>query len=256
MWARVQLRPQTHHPDQPAAHTAFQTHWARLVSNMVHRSPHLRVLGAHFHHPPLLRPYSPGGAARGSSHTGQFSCFGPRSSCFIAFVLDIPNGFWPLNRAVGRAPIYAKQCLAPSCTQYAVAGGWQLAAGSGSGSSSSSTGTSSPPRARAACRSSPCVHLNTGPSGPPPSGFRHQDHPRPKPEPTRIDMGHGSLRGPRAFVISQGRRAGDGLYTTCCCCRCPVTRALCPAGGWWWLLLLLLLLLPASYGRYFLPSSS
>jgi hypothetical protein len=50
---------------------------------------------------PLLRPYSPGGAARGS-HTGQFSCFGPRS-CFIAFVLDIPNGFWPLDRAVGRA---------------------------------------------------------------------------------------------------------------------------------------------------------
>jgi hypothetical protein len=31
---------------------------------------------------PLVRPYSPGGAARGS-HTGQFSCFGPRS-CFIA----------------------------------------------------------------------------------------------------------------------------------------------------------------------------
>jgi hypothetical protein len=36
--------------------------------------------------------------------TGQFSCFGPRS-CFIAFVLDIPNGVWPLNRAVGRAHI-------------------------------------------------------------------------------------------------------------------------------------------------------
>jgi hypothetical protein len=52
---------------------------------------------------PLLRPYSPGGAARGS-HTGQFSCFGPRS-CFIAFVSDIPNGVWPLNRAVGRAYI-------------------------------------------------------------------------------------------------------------------------------------------------------
>ena len=50
VWALVQLRPQTHHPDQPAAHTAFQTHWARLVSNMGHRSPHLRVLGAHFHH--------------------------------------------------------------------------------------------------------------------------------------------------------------------------------------------------------------
>jgi hypothetical protein len=42
--------PQTHHPDQPADHTAFQTHWARLVSNMGHRSPHLRALGAHVHH--------------------------------------------------------------------------------------------------------------------------------------------------------------------------------------------------------------
>ena len=50
LWALVQLHPQTHHPDQPTAHTAFQTHWARLVSNMGHRSPHLRVLGAHFHH--------------------------------------------------------------------------------------------------------------------------------------------------------------------------------------------------------------
>ena len=47
---------------------------------------------------PLLRPYSSGGAARGS-HAGQFSCFGPRS-CFIAFVLDIPNGVCPLDRAV------------------------------------------------------------------------------------------------------------------------------------------------------------
>jgi hypothetical protein len=50
LWALVQLRPQTHHPDPPAAHTAFQTHWARLVSNMGHRSPHLRALGTHFHH--------------------------------------------------------------------------------------------------------------------------------------------------------------------------------------------------------------
>jgi hypothetical protein len=50
LWALEQLRPQIHHPDQPAAHIAFQTHWARFVSNMGHRSPHLRVLGAHFHH--------------------------------------------------------------------------------------------------------------------------------------------------------------------------------------------------------------
>jgi hypothetical protein len=98
------FRPKTLHPDQPAAHTAFQIHRARLVRNMGRRSPHLRVLGAQAFSP-LLKPYSPGGAARGS-HTGQFSCFGPRS-CFIAPVLDSPNGFWPLNKAVGRAYIRA-----------------------------------------------------------------------------------------------------------------------------------------------------
>jgi hypothetical protein len=48
-------------------------------------------------------PQPPGGAARGS-HTGQFLCFGPRSY-FIAPALGISNGFWPLNRAVGRAYI-------------------------------------------------------------------------------------------------------------------------------------------------------
>jgi hypothetical protein len=81
-----------------------------FVSNMGHRSPHLRVLGAHFHHSPLLRPYSPGGAARGSHATGQFSCFGPRS-CFIAFVLDIPNGGFGRWLGPLGGPIYVKQCL-------------------------------------------------------------------------------------------------------------------------------------------------
>jgi hypothetical protein len=62
--------------------------------------------------PPLYRPYSPaGGAARGSAHTGQFSYFGPRS-CFIAFALDIPNGVWLLDRAVGRA--YVRETVATS----------------------------------------------------------------------------------------------------------------------------------------------
>jgi hypothetical protein len=64
---------------------------------------------------PLLRPYSPGGAACGS-HAGQFSCFGPRS-CFIAFVLDIPNGVCPLDRAVGRAYIRETvPCAYPQAT--------------------------------------------------------------------------------------------------------------------------------------------
>jgi hypothetical protein len=41
---------QNHHPSQLAAQTAFHIHWARLVSNMNHRSPHLRVVDVHFHH--------------------------------------------------------------------------------------------------------------------------------------------------------------------------------------------------------------
>jgi hypothetical protein len=40
---------QNHHPSQLAAQTAFHTHWAGRVSNLNHRSPHLRVVGAHFH---------------------------------------------------------------------------------------------------------------------------------------------------------------------------------------------------------------
>jgi hypothetical protein len=32
-------------------------------------------------------------------------------ACFIAFILDIPNGVWPLSRAVGRAYIRKTQCL-------------------------------------------------------------------------------------------------------------------------------------------------
>jgi hypothetical protein len=64
---------------------------------------------------PLPRPYSAGGAARGS-HNGQFPCFGPHS-CFTAFVLDIPNGFWPLDRAVGRA--YIREAVASTAQRRA-----------------------------------------------------------------------------------------------------------------------------------------
>jgi hypothetical protein len=60
---------------------------SRLVSNMGHRSPHLRVLGAHFH-----RFYGhvlhAGQRAGRTPHAGQFSYFGPRS-CLIAFVSEI-----------------------------------------------------------------------------------------------------------------------------------------------------------------------
>jgi hypothetical protein len=76
---------------------------------------------------PLLRPYSSGGAARGS-HAGQFPCFGPRS-CFICIapVLDIPNGVWPLNRAVGRAYIRKTEAvLTPTPIPDLPCGMWDL----------------------------------------------------------------------------------------------------------------------------------
>jgi hypothetical protein len=101
MWALVQLRPQTHHPDQPAAHTAFKTHCARLVSNMGHRSPHLRVLGAHVHHFQGHIPQAGQRAGR-TRATGQFSCFVFRTSQLLHItrightqrVLAVEQGRW------------------------------------------------------------------------------------------------------------------------------------------------------------------
>jgi hypothetical protein len=98
VWALVQLRPQIHHPGQRASgsHRLPNT-----LSNMGHRSPHLRVLGAHFHHFQGHIPQAGRAARARESHTDlavascfgprscQFSCFGPRS-CFIIFALDIP----------------------------------------------------------------------------------------------------------------------------------------------------------------------
>jgi hypothetical protein len=66
---------------------------------------HLRALGAHFHHfKGLIKAMFPMWGSVRVPH-GPISFFGPRS-CFIAFVLDIPNGFWPLDRAVGRAYLH------------------------------------------------------------------------------------------------------------------------------------------------------
>jgi hypothetical protein len=109
--------PQNYHPDQPAPHTAFQTHCALGQAGEQYDIAFLRALGAHFHqpHPPLLRPYPPGGRAARGSHTGQFSCFGPRS-CFIAPILDIyPTGFdrWTGPLGEGREPTRAKRETVP-----------------------------------------------------------------------------------------------------------------------------------------------
>jgi hypothetical protein len=53
---------------------------------MNHRSPHLRVVDAHFHH--FLGHISQPGAAAHGSPSGQFSYFGPRSP-LTASILDI-----------------------------------------------------------------------------------------------------------------------------------------------------------------------
>ena len=101
LWALVQL-----HPPNPPPRPASGSH--RLPNTLGQVGEQYGPSIAPFARArcpflPLLRPHSPGGAARGS-HAGQFSCFGPRS-CFIASVLDIPNGVCPLDRAVGRAYI-------------------------------------------------------------------------------------------------------------------------------------------------------
>jgi hypothetical protein len=108
LWALVQL-----HPPNPPPRPASGSHrlpnklgqvGEQYAGPVVDRPimPHLRVLAV-----PIFTTFKAIFRRRGSArvvHTGQFSCFGPRS-CFIAFVLDIPNGFWPLGRAVGRAYI-------------------------------------------------------------------------------------------------------------------------------------------------------
>jgi hypothetical protein len=101
LWARVQLHP----PNPPPRPTSGSHRFPNTLGQVGEQYGPSIVPFARARCPfsPLLRPISSGGTARGS-HTGQFSCFGPRS-CFIAFVLDIPNGVWPLNRAVGRAYI-------------------------------------------------------------------------------------------------------------------------------------------------------
>jgi hypothetical protein len=64
MWALEQLCPQTHHPDQPAAHTAFQlpnTLWARLVWQYGPSTApfaRVRLWASIFWFLPLPRPYA------------------------------------------------------------------------------------------------------------------------------------------------------------------------------------------------------
>jgi hypothetical protein len=126
VWALVQLHPPpTPKPTTPTSQrltppSKHTGHWARLVRNMGHRSRTFARARCPFS--PLLRPYSYSACRQGSarvvgSHTGQFSCFGPRS-CFIAPVLGIPNGFWPLNRAVGDAVgrAYIRETV-PTCAE-------------------------------------------------------------------------------------------------------------------------------------------
>jgi hypothetical protein len=116
VWALVQL-----HPPNPPPRPASGSHRVPNPLGQVGEQygPSIAPFArARCPFSPLLRPCSPGGAAR-VSYTGQFSCFGPRS-CFIAPVLDIPNGVWSLNGAVGRAyiretvPAFAPSSFDPS----------------------------------------------------------------------------------------------------------------------------------------------
>jgi hypothetical protein len=89
--------------NQPAARSAVYTLWDRLVGNTDHRSPHLRVLGdrcpsthAIPHAGPTLPTPTRTPTPTRATCQFQFLRFGPRS-CFGAFVMEIPNGLWPLG---------------------------------------------------------------------------------------------------------------------------------------------------------------
>jgi hypothetical protein len=120
-------------PTPPSKHTG----WARLVIGKQygiiwatgHGSPpcpfecHLRVLSAHFHfhHFNKFQGHTPqqqqAGQRAGRTHGPIFvfqSLQLAVDSCFIAPVLDIPNGFLPLDRAVGRA--YIRETVPTSTT--------------------------------------------------------------------------------------------------------------------------------------------
>jgi hypothetical protein len=85
---------------------------------MGHRLPHLRVLGAHFHHfkGHILQAGQRAGRTRANFRVSDLAVV-----FHVAFVLDIPNGVWPLDRAVGRA--YIRETV-PSGGSAAVASGY------------------------------------------------------------------------------------------------------------------------------------
>jgi hypothetical protein len=90
---------QNHHPNQLAAQTAFHTHWSRLVGHMNHRSPHLRVVDAHFHH--FLGDISQALQRHAGHPAANFHISDLAVRPLTAFVLDISIKFWSLNTAVG-----------------------------------------------------------------------------------------------------------------------------------------------------------
>jgi hypothetical protein len=62
-------------------------------------APFARAIGAHFHH---FKGHIPQAGQRAGRTRNNFRVSDLAVvCCFIAFVLDIPNGCWPLNRAVG-----------------------------------------------------------------------------------------------------------------------------------------------------------
>jgi hypothetical protein len=127
-WCSSQLRPQNHHPDHPAPHTAFHRHWARLVRDIAYvtwaidRPMAFARAGCQFS--PLLRPHSIVFPRRGNFRGSDLA-----ASCFMCFMYHPhwthPTGF---GRWVGplAGPIYAKHweglgtCRSPRCIQHAM----------------------------------------------------------------------------------------------------------------------------------------
>jgi hypothetical protein len=97
---------QLHTPKPPprpisGSYIAFCTYWARLVSNMGHRSPHLCVLGAHFL--PLLRPYFSGGAAHGAARGSRTGGLAITTWPRAQLLLSCSTSDWAVNRSKATA---------------------------------------------------------------------------------------------------------------------------------------------------------
>jgi hypothetical protein len=95
---------QNHHPSQLAAQSAFHIHWTGLVSNINHRSPHLRLADAHFHHflGHISQALQRAGYPAANFRISDLAARGPLTALALGIWAYLSSfKFWSLNTAVG-----------------------------------------------------------------------------------------------------------------------------------------------------------